>query len=525
MGARRSATPDSVGETLIRADAAPARRAGRRRARPSRPVQPRRRGPAAHGRHRRHRDGQPARRRGRRPGPHPASSWRSAAPRFGAAWAAIPAVLKVVTRTNEAISSLLLNYIAGLIVDLARASSRGRTRPSLGQAYSRELVGPERFPIIWGHRVHAGIFVAPRRRGRAVARCCARRPGASSCGCSAATPTAARRAGLAVGGLSIAAMVRRRGHGRPRRDDRGGRHRGPPPARAARRRTASSASSPRGSPATTRSSASAPPSLLGAIAVGGSGLQDHRRPVRRRREHPHGPRPVRRPRLGPAADGGHVPDARSRPHRRRRRRHLHRVRRPRRDRAERSGVINLGTEGSMLVRRPRRLRRRHRDRQPVARRAGRAAWPARALAAVHAVLVLHRRANQIAVGPGRQLPRHRHHRPVRPGLRRRRASCRSRPGTIPGCRDLPVPRADPVRARPAHLPVVPRRARLLVGLLWRTRAGLSPAGRRRGPRGARGLRHLGHAGSGGSPCSLGGALAGIGGAQLSTASTLNWSEG
>ena len=60
-----------------------------------------------------------------------------------------------------------------------------------------------------------------------------------------------------------------------------------------------------------------------------------------------------------------------------------------------------------------------------------------ALAAVHAGLVLHRRANQIATGLGVTLPRPRHHRPLRPGLRRRRASSRCPTWPIPGLSDLP----------------------------------------------------------------------------------------
>ena len=69
---------------------------------------------------------------------HPASSWALGGAAFGAAWAALPAVLKVVTRTNEAISSLLLNYIAGIIVTWL-CFEPWKDPASLGQAYSREL--------------------------------------------------------------------------------------------------------------------------------------------------------------------------------------------------------------------------------------------------------------------------------------------------------------------------------------------------------------------------------------------------
>ena len=124
---------------------------------------------------------------------------------FGAAWAAIPAVLKVVTRTNEAISSLLLNYIAGIVITWL-CFERWKDPTSLGQAYSRELEGPERFPIIWGNRVHVGIFV-----GLVAALVLWAVLRWSTWGFKlkvlGGNPSAARRAGLAVGGLSIAAMT------------------------------------------------------------------------------------------------------------------------------------------------------------------------------------------------------------------------------------------------------------------------------------------------------------------------------
>ena len=123
----------------------------------------------------------------------------------GALWATIPALLKVVTRTNEAISSLLLNYIAGLVVTWL-CFEPWKDPTSLGQAYSRELEGPERFPIIWGNRVHAGIFVAV---AASVVLFVVLR--STTWGFKlrvlGGNPAAARRAGLAVGGLSIASMA------------------------------------------------------------------------------------------------------------------------------------------------------------------------------------------------------------------------------------------------------------------------------------------------------------------------------
>lgn len=124
---------------------------------------------------------------------------------LGAAWAALPALLKVLTRTNEAISSLLLNYIAGIIV-LWLCFEPWKDPSSLGQAYSRELEGPERFPVIWGERVHPGIFVAI---GAAIVLWAVLKytTWGFKLRVIGGNPSAARRAGLAVGGLSVAAMA------------------------------------------------------------------------------------------------------------------------------------------------------------------------------------------------------------------------------------------------------------------------------------------------------------------------------
>jgi simple sugar transport system permease protein len=124
---------------------------------------------------------------------------------MGALWAAIPAVLKVVTRTNEAIAGLLLNYIAGLIVTWL-CFEPWKDPTSLGQAYSRELEGAERFSVIWGNRVHAGIFIAL-AAALALWLILRHTTWGFKLRVLGGNPSAARRAGLAVGGLSVAAMV------------------------------------------------------------------------------------------------------------------------------------------------------------------------------------------------------------------------------------------------------------------------------------------------------------------------------
>ncbi len=78
----------------------------------------------------------------------------------GMMWAAIPAVLRVVTRANEAITSLLLNYVAAFALNWL-VFEPWKDPTSLGQAYSEALTESQRLPIMWGSRVNVGIVLAP----------------------------------------------------------------------------------------------------------------------------------------------------------------------------------------------------------------------------------------------------------------------------------------------------------------------------------------------------------------------------
>ena len=77
----------------------------------------------------------------------------------GLAWAGIPILLKLFTKTGEAITSLLLNYVATIVLAWL-VFEPWRDPGSTGQAYSTELEGPQRLPILWGDRVNASIIVA-----------------------------------------------------------------------------------------------------------------------------------------------------------------------------------------------------------------------------------------------------------------------------------------------------------------------------------------------------------------------------
>lgn len=189
--------------------------------------------------------------------------------------------------------------------------------------------------------------------------------------------------------------------------------------------------------------------------------------------------------------------------------------------AERAGVINLGTEGSMLCGALAAYAIGIGTGSPWLGVAGGLAAGA-ALAAVHAFLVLHRFANQIAVGLvvsflGLGITSLFGQGYVGKGVQ----DMSSWP--VPILSDLPVVGTvlfthDPL----TYLSFVA--GPVLAWVLWRTRAGLALRSAGEGPEvletygtSARTVRW--------AALLAGGALAGIGGAQLSTAATLNWSEG
>jgi general nucleoside transport system permease protein len=81
----------------------------------------------------------------------------------GAAWAAIPAVLRAFFRTNEIITSLMLNYVAGLVLTYLIIDSHSYWRDTEsfeGQTFPLGKVTPEdaSWPT-WSLDVHGGIVV------------------------------------------------------------------------------------------------------------------------------------------------------------------------------------------------------------------------------------------------------------------------------------------------------------------------------------------------------------------------------
>ena len=78
---------------------------------------------------------------------------------FGAAWAAIPAILRARWDVNEALVSLFLNYIA---ISLLQFLAHGAMRDSASHGWPMSPLLPETLLLtpFSGTRLHSGIFVA-----------------------------------------------------------------------------------------------------------------------------------------------------------------------------------------------------------------------------------------------------------------------------------------------------------------------------------------------------------------------------
>lgn len=77
----------------------------------------------------------------------------------GALWSLLPALLRTVARVNETISTLLLNYVAALLLTWL---VYGAWRDPQSQGWPASMPFPEaaRLPSLWDSRVHAGLLLA-----------------------------------------------------------------------------------------------------------------------------------------------------------------------------------------------------------------------------------------------------------------------------------------------------------------------------------------------------------------------------
>jgi ABC-type uncharacterized transport system permease subunit len=123
---------------------------------------------------------------------------------FAGGWALLAAALRVFAATNEAISTLLLNYLATLLLGWL-VFGRWKDPGSTGFPRTRALESVESLPLLWG-RVHIGIVVA-------VPACllvwAALRYTAWGFQLTVLgqNPEAARRAGFKTGWLSLSALA------------------------------------------------------------------------------------------------------------------------------------------------------------------------------------------------------------------------------------------------------------------------------------------------------------------------------
>lgn len=77
----------------------------------------------------------------------------------GAAWAGIAAAMRVVVKVNEAVTTLLLNYVA-LFTMLFLILGPWKDPAALGQSTSLGLADAAKLPVLAGTRIHVGVVLA-----------------------------------------------------------------------------------------------------------------------------------------------------------------------------------------------------------------------------------------------------------------------------------------------------------------------------------------------------------------------------
>ena len=123
----------------------------------------------------------------------------------GAAWAGLAAVLKLVGNVSEAISTLLLNFVAADVLAYL-VYGAWKDKSGNGQPASKPLPKSDYLPTIGVLKAHAGILIAV-AAVIAVAWALNRTKWGFALKVVGGNPEAARRAGLAVAGLTLSAML------------------------------------------------------------------------------------------------------------------------------------------------------------------------------------------------------------------------------------------------------------------------------------------------------------------------------
>lgn len=124
----------------------------------------------------------------------------------GAIWAGIAGALRLVVKVNEAISTLLLNFLA-IDLMLALIYDPWKDRSGFGQPSSRPLVDQARLPLfVPGGTLNVGIVIALVALG-VIWYAMTRTGWGFRLRVVGGNPEAARRAGMRVGGLLLSAML------------------------------------------------------------------------------------------------------------------------------------------------------------------------------------------------------------------------------------------------------------------------------------------------------------------------------
>ena len=139
------------------------------------------------------------------PGPATILAMALAGALAGALWAGIAALLRLTVKVNEAITTLLLNYVA-IDLMLYLIYQPWKDPNGSGQPATRALAEQARLPLLSGTRVHTGLFLAV--SATAIVWFAMQK---TSWGFQlrvvGGNPEAARRAGLPVRSLLLSAML------------------------------------------------------------------------------------------------------------------------------------------------------------------------------------------------------------------------------------------------------------------------------------------------------------------------------
>lgn len=123
----------------------------------------------------------------------------------GAVWAGIAGVLRIRLGVNEAVTTLLLNFIANDIL-LYLTYQPWKDPAGLGQPQSKPLAIQAQLPVIFGSQLNIGVIITVVAVG--VVWYAVKRTGwGFAIRVTGGNPAAAQRAGLKVPGLMLSAMV------------------------------------------------------------------------------------------------------------------------------------------------------------------------------------------------------------------------------------------------------------------------------------------------------------------------------